>query len=228
MMAKSEQSRQKKLAKKRSKEIAKRKQLAAEKNALNSTGGQIAAASRGKFHQCYIYDTLLEKDGTGIGAVIAGRLLPDGNILFACFLVDQFCLGVKDAFARAVTPRQFSDHISGLSERADLRQCDPAFAKKYVVDSVLWAEQLGLAPHQDYMTVSKIWADVDQSQCDREFSFGKNGEPCFIPGPNDSPATIRRAMDALATSAAKGNGNTMLGAKSKPGTIEILAPDSDT
>ncbi|QDS91774.1 hypothetical protein FF011L_05090 [Roseimaritima multifibrata] len=227
-MAKSEQSRQKKLAKKRSKEIAKRKQLAAEKNALNSIGGQIAAASRGKFHQCYIYETLLEKDGTGIGAVIAGRLLPDGNILFACFLVDQFCLGVKDAFARAVTPRQFSDHISGLSERSDLRRCDPAFAKKYVVDSVLWAEQFGLVPHQDYTTVSKIWADVDQTQCDREFSFGKDGEPCFIPGPNDSPDMIRRTMEALATNLGDGKNNKMLGGKLNAGLIETLPPDLDT
>ncbi len=200
-MATSEQKRQKKLSKKRSKEIAKRKQLAAEKNALRSTAGQVAAAAKGKFHQCYIYESLIEADSEGMGAVIASRFLPDGNLVFACFLIDQLCLGVKDAFAQMVSPRQFSEHIQNMQERSVLRKCTPELAKKCVTEAVRWAGQIGLQPHPDYKTIEKIWPDVDASQSDQEFTFGQDGKPLFIQGPHDSPARIKQVMDALAAHA---------------------------
>ncbi|QEG39180.1 hypothetical protein [Roseimaritima ulvae] len=200
-MATSEQKRQKKLAKKRSKEIAKRKQLAAEKNALRSIGGQVTAASSGKFHQCYIYNSLLDAESHGIGAVVVSRFLPDGNVVSACFLIDRFCLGVKDCYARMMSPRQFSEHVQGMREHDLVRPCSPEMAKKCVADAVQWAGQFGITPHPDYRTVEKIWPDVDASQSDQEFSFGQDGKPMFIAGPNDSPARIQQVMDALAAHA---------------------------
>lgn len=222
-MATSEQKRQKKLAKKRSKEIAKRKQLAAEKNAMRSIGGQLAAASQGKFHECYIYDTLLNGgDGSGIGAVIVSRFIPDGNVVFACFLIDQFCLGVKDAYARMVSPRQLSEHIQGMREHSRIRQCTPEMAKKCVTEAVRWAAQYGLDPHPDYKAVDRIWPDVDASQSDQEFVFGKDGKPLFIQGPHDSPARVKQVMQALSAHSVDGNDNHTIAASPERNAIEHM------
>ncbi|MCS7466261.1 hypothetical protein NZK35_06170 [Stieleria sp. ICT_E10.1] len=203
-MAKTEQSRQKKLAKKRSKEIAKRKRLAAEKNAMSSVAGQIAIAARSKISQCYVSGSILDNNlseqdlDAGIGGVLVTRPIPDGRLVFACFLVDMYCMGVKDSFANLVTPSQFSDHLRRLRSAGDVAKCDPVVGKKLVTDSVEWAKQFGLAPHRDYERISGIWHDVDESQCTRTFQFGRDGRPCFIQGPNDSPEFARRVMDTIA------------------------------
>lgn len=206
-MAKTEQSRQKKLAKKRSKEIAKRKRLMAEKNALKSVAGQIAASMRLPIDRCYAYASLMDEaeDDGAIGAVLVTRPIPDGRLVFACFLVDKACLGVKDAFARLVTPAQFSDHLDRLRSSSKLIKCDPIVAKKLVTDAVQWAAQFGLDPLGDYERTSRIWHDVDESQCEQTFRFGRNGKPCYIQGPHDSPQFIRRVMESLSQHAGEGN-----------------------
>ncbi|WP_182867749.1 hypothetical protein [Stieleria mannarensis] len=197
-MSKTEQSRQKKLAKKRKKEIAKRKQLAAEKNAMKSIVGQISAAQRAPIMGCYVANGLLDNERSDeIGGVLVGRPLPDGRVVFVCFLVDKACLGVKDAFARLVTPQQFSEQVRGFSSRDPMTKCEPSLAKKLVSESVRWAGQFGLTPMGDYQRVSRIWQDVDETACEQEFRFGRDGVPCYIQGPNDSPEFVHRVMNTI-------------------------------
>ena len=57
-MANTEQRRQKKLAKKRSKETAKRKELARLRNVMQSMAGQISAAAGGAIRDCLVSDHL--------------------------------------------------------------------------------------------------------------------------------------------------------------------------
>ncbi|MCA9140191.1 MAG: hypothetical protein KDB00_25640 [Planctomycetales bacterium] len=205
-MVKTEQSRQKKLAKKRSKEIAKRKKLASEKNALKSVAGQIAAASRAPIDRCYVTGTLFESDDRlGIGSVIVTRPLSDGRVVFVCFLVDKLCLGVKDASVSVVMPSQLSESLDRMRSRMSISSCDPVAAKKLVTDSVTWAAQFGLSPRGDYERVKRIWSDVDETQCDQTFQFGRDGKPCFIQGPNDSPAFISQVMNTLSEHVGEGN-----------------------
>ncbi len=197
-MAKSEQQRQKKLARKRSKDIVKRRQLAAEKNSMNSLSGQISNALLHPIGQCHVYGSLFESgEGTGLGSVLLCRPIKDGRVVFACFLVDKDCLGVKDAFARLINPGQFSEHLQQLSQRDDVRSCDPIRAKKLVTEAVKWSASLGLQPMGDYNRVKAIWSDLDETQCEETFEFGRDGRPVYIQGPNDSPEFIQGVMNTL-------------------------------
>jgi hypothetical protein len=87
--------RQRKLAAK----LARRKAVVAEKRKVGvlPTGlaGRIRVASKGRVIHCVMPSGLFE---IGIGHIIVARALPSGQLGCAWFLVDVFCLGVKDVF----------------------------------------------------------------------------------------------------------------------------------
>ena len=99
-MSAKEQRRQKKLAKKRSKEIAQKKAVAREKNFLQSFAGQVQAASNGPIERCMIGESLLDASER-FGSVLISRKMPDGRVMFVRYLIDGMCMGIKDADAGA-------------------------------------------------------------------------------------------------------------------------------
>ncbi len=45
---------------------------------------------------------------SGMGSVLIARKMPDGELAIAGFLLDVFCLGVKNAFWKIIPPDEFS------------------------------------------------------------------------------------------------------------------------
>jgi hypothetical protein len=43
----------------------------------------------------------------GIGGLVIARRVPDGRLAVANFLVDTYCLGVKDAMVKVMSPGQY-------------------------------------------------------------------------------------------------------------------------
>src|SRR5436309_11757908 len=52
------------------------------------------------FLECRISDNW-QKDDLGLVQILVARQQPDGNICFGVYLVDKFCLGLKNTFANA-------------------------------------------------------------------------------------------------------------------------------
>ncbi|MGH9939370.1 MAG: hypothetical protein ACREAM_24280, partial [Blastocatellia bacterium] len=135
--------------------------------------------------------------GQGIGQVIVSRL-SGGQVAAGIFLIDAFCLGVKDAFAFFKPLRDFEDQIIASMRRiVGLREVEPAYAKKLVLDAIAYARNNGFEPHKDYHLASKVLRDIDETACKTEFTFGKDGMPFFIAGPNDSEARSKQVIDTL-------------------------------
>src|SRR5438105_14567096 len=86
--------RQKKLERRTAKRKEKRQFIARRENL--GVGHQLTAASRCPVLHCWVADSLQEE---GIGSVVLSRELSGGRVAVASFLVDAYCLGVKDAFA---------------------------------------------------------------------------------------------------------------------------------
>jgi len=107
------------------------------------------------------------------------------------FLIDVWCLGVKDAFFVVMTPRKFEDRIDELSRQQPFIDIDPSVARKLLHDAAVYAAGLGLAPSEDFAQVEAIFGDISMAK--ETFTFGKNGKPFFISGPH-----IRRILDTLA------------------------------
>ncbi len=206
-MSTKEQRRQKKLAKKRSKDVLKRKEQARERNSLQSLAGQIKAASVGTIEHCLISNEVLDP-GRKLGTVWISRRMPDRRLACVRFLVDGMCLGVKDIHAFTAFPADLSEMLEKAQRVETLRSATPQRAKKLVESAVAYAEQFDLHPPADYRKVAPIWSDIDAEACTEEFRFGgEGGKPHFMNGPHDSPVFQRRVIETLTRTAGEGNYN---------------------
>jgi len=92
-MALDARRRQQKAEKRRAKEKAKRKELARRKS--DDVGQRLARVATAPILHCFTTQSLWDD---GIAQVLVSRELDNGLVAFAAFLVDRYCLGVKDTF----------------------------------------------------------------------------------------------------------------------------------
>jgi tetratricopeptide (TPR) repeat protein len=199
-MATNERSRQKKLAKQKAKKReAAKKGL---KNIVDFMAGQAKQASTAPIHDCLMNEDLFED---GIGSMILSRRLPDGDIAIGMFLIDAFCLGVKNAHFMFMAPREYTELISQIREHEDLVGIEPSCFRRIVEGAAIYGKKLGFSPHEDYKETSKIFGNIKSSDCTEEFEFGDEGKPLFIAGPYDSPQKCKKIIDTLTKSCGEGN-----------------------
>ena len=133
----------------------------------------------------------------GLGA--ASRQMPDGSVAVVVFLIDRYCLGVKDALADVVGRYSYDkDFVTKMQSKFTSREVSPATVRKLVEEAVAYAAGLGFAPHADYHKAKPIFGTIDPRESTEEFEFGKDGKPFFIAGPNDTPQRCRQIMAVLA------------------------------
>src|SRR5260370_27895552 len=133
-----------------------------------------------------------------MGWVLLSRQLPNGAIALAMFLVDRYCLGVKDALADITGRFTYeSDYLGKMRGQFQVRKLDPRAARKLIEGAVDYARQFGFPPHVDYHVARHLFGDLDGGACAEEFEFGKDGKPIFIAGPHDTPERCRQIMSML-------------------------------
>jgi hypothetical protein len=141
----------------------------------------------------------------GITNLYVCREFPNGLNLVAIFLVDLKCLGIKDTTFDVTTRPGAEDIYDQVYSESPGEPMPPEEAKKLCREAAAFAARYGLAPHEDYAKLSKVFADVDDSRCDRVFEFGRDGKPFYISGPNDSLARQRQIVNTLERTAGPGN-----------------------
>lgn len=185
------------LQQKRAKKAAKRKDV--RKSSPTGPKGMATewvAAAHAPIAEVYAPENLFE---IGIGSVWFSRKLDDGRYALSVFLVDTFCLGVKNAMYAILEPERYSVHLENflhVSEEEFVPQ-EPAYVRKLVESAIVYARGLGLEPHADYKIAKEIFGDVLASDSDAVFHFGRDGHPFYIPGPGDTPSEQRRVMKQL-------------------------------
>ena len=71
-------------------------------------------------------------------------------------------------------------------------------------EAAAYAAGLGLPAAKDTPAIEAIFGDVDAGACSETFTFGRDGKPCFVGGPHDTPARIRAIARALEESRGTG------------------------
>ena len=146
------------------------------------------------------YEAFVEKSwrDSGIAQLLVARIRSDGQADIGFFLLDLWCLGVKDAFLCADDTEAAFQLI--LSERlpAEFRErIHPSCAKKLIEGALAYAEALGFAPARDYRKARRALSGLDATACPETFTFGRNGKPYYIQGPNDDSARVDRVLTVL-------------------------------
>lgn len=155
---------------------------------------RLADAAAAPVLHCRVSST---RKSDGMCSVLLSRQLPNGNVAFAVFLVDLWCLGVKNAMGNVLSKGEYDGFLNRFRDRMDLVTIAPEDARKLVEEAVQYARDLGLEPHADYHRAKPIFGDIDASQATREFTFGQDGKPHFFAGPHDSPDRCRQIIAIL-------------------------------
>lgn len=120
---------------------------------------------------CYMTDDLKE---VGEGHVIVTRLHKNGKICMGIYLIDIFCLGVKDSFYRLrMETAEFEGLLYGIPK---VRECSYEEAHNWVYGSIAFAEEAGIEP-DDSFRLSQYFLEEDTDDIPLiEYEFGKDGK----------------------------------------------------
>lgn len=186
------------MALKRAAKANRRKAVVAGKRKLELVSDTLTArvlrAAQAPIRHCLVPATLFD---SGIGTVILARGMATNHLAVGVFLVDTWCLGIKDTFFRPVDAEMFAKMIAGLGDAARLESVDPSYARKLLRDAAAWAASIGFSPHRDFAAVEQLFGDVRADACDATFQFGREGKPFYLPGPNESPTQVRHRSRQL-------------------------------
>jgi hypothetical protein len=141
----------------------------------------------------------------GLGTVVIARFKANGDAEIGVFLVDVFCLGVKDGVFGYVGAVEYEDRLKRLFGGTTPVAIPPAEARALVEASVAYARKHGLEPHPDYRLAQRIFGGIDPSKNTATFTFGKDGKPFFFQGPNDSPEFVEMVLTRLQQKCGEGN-----------------------
>ena len=131
--------------------------------------------------KCYCQKEDLERNGEG--AFIITRLHKGGKISLASFLVDRYCLGVKDTFFQVLVDEDYLDEYLSHMESYGPPFVEIPYieAHNWIYGSVEWALEAGIAPHKDFaITKYMLEDDEDESIPIINYEFGKNGEHFLV------------------------------------------------
>jgi tetratricopeptide (TPR) repeat protein len=209
MMATNQRSRQKKLEQKRAKRKAAQKK--------KSQGGILTGLSslssmtglhKAPIHECWISTSLFEE---GMGHVLISRRLTNGDIAFGFFLLDLYCLGIKDCFLKIEPEFAYNDFKVQSERRFTIENIHQTCAVKLIEGAVDYAKNLGFKPYKDYKKDKLIIGDIDSSLCPTSYEYGKDGKPCYIAGPHDNRERQRSIMKQLDKVLGSDNFNFLVG-----------------
>ena len=151
----------------------------------------------------------------GMAVVLVARRQTNNNIVFGTYLVDYYCLGLKDTFFNADIPvRQFRREVLPQAMQGnEPQEISPALAHEIVHGAIEFAEQYGFRPHRDYRRSRNILDPPGTHPRTGTVEFGYEGRPFFIAGPYDNADAILRQ---LARTAGEGNYEMMMGVDMPP------------
>ena len=209
-MPRDERRRQKQLMKKRSKEkvVAQSRARAQAITASITPRNIIRQARTFPLLDCHISADW--KGEMGLVQILISRKQPDGNICFGVFLVDKFCLGLKNTFAEAdFTRREYEDRVvHGLMGRTKMKKCSLELAQQMIYQSIDYAAQFGFQPNKDFALSQYILLPRGELPEKEQIIFGKDGKPFFVAGPHDNVGRILRQLEKTA---GPGNFNYLAG-----------------
>jgi hypothetical protein len=200
IMPRDQQKYQKALMKKRSKQKAATKAHAAQKAAATISPKSIIRNARSyPLVECLISSNW-KKDDMGLIEVLVARQQPDGDICFGMYLIDKYCLGLKDTLAKAGVPHSVyqKEVVSSVFHGTKPEKCSPELAHQMIYAAIEYAEQFGFQPQSDFALTQNVLAPRGELAETYKLTFGKNGKPFFIAGPYDNVARILKQLEKTA------------------------------
>jgi hypothetical protein len=129
--------------------------------------------------ECWISE---EWQSNGICNIIVARKHITGNFTVGVYLVDLYCLGVKN------TSYHFNldpDAYGFLKENCgDVEKCEYVLAHNIIYGAIEFADDLGFQPDKDFALAQFILEEDDDNVPLIDIEFGYDGKPFYVQGPH--------------------------------------------
>lgn len=137
----------------------------------------------------------------GLVQVVVTREQSSGHVVFASYLVDVYCLGVKDTLWKAGYSRAHYDREK--AERLFARMggytvCPPELAHQMVYQAIDYAARFGFRPQADFAISEYLLEPRGTFAEPYALTFGKDGQPLFIAGTHDDAKAIVAQLERTA------------------------------
>jgi hypothetical protein len=147
--------------------------------------------------ECWISDDW--EKGSGLVQILLARRQPNEKICCGTYLVDKFCLGLKNTFAKTnLTPERYQEVYDRIASRQTLTKCPIELAHEMIYGSIDYAAQFGFQPQSDWAQTQYMLEPRGTLKEPYKLKFGQKGKPLFIAGPYDDTKKIIKQLEATA------------------------------
>lgn len=135
----------------------------------------------------------------GMATVLVTRKHTNGNFTSAIYLVDIFCLGVKDTtFQFNMKPDEYEEYINHFMNPDDCDKIDYTLAHNIIYAGIEFSDEFEFKPHRDFLQTTQYLLEEDSDDIEViEIECGKDGKPCYVVGPNDTEKKIINILTQL-------------------------------
>lgn len=163
--------------------MAKKRNKQQKKKQSQAKLSETAYVRSGRARKLPIYECFInaEWEESGIASIVVCRTHVNGNISFASFLVDLYCLGVKDAWCRSnIFAFEYQRFLEGLSEDFKMEKAEYVQVHNIIYGAVAFAEDYGISPAQEF-NLAKMLLEEDSDEIPLvEYDYGVDGKPQLV------------------------------------------------
>jgi hypothetical protein len=186
------------IAQKRARKAQRRKQVVAQKRRAEvqeaSLPARVLRAAEAPIQRCLLSESVFD---IGMGTLVLVRGATPHHVAFGSFLIDAFCLGIKDVMFKSVERDVFEMYMDKMDAGSPMVSVDPSYARKLLRDLAAWSQSIGFAPYRDFAAVERLFGDTSADASEAVFQFGRDGKPVYIPGPSDTAPLMQRRIEQL-------------------------------
>ncbi|MDE6423768.1 MAG: DUF1186 family protein [Muribaculaceae bacterium] len=122
---------------------------------------------------------------TGECSIVIVRQRPDGNFIVGMYLVDMYCMGVKDAYVIPNATREDVEHImKNTPDEDEMTDIPYAEAHNMIYGAIEFAEEAGITPHSDFKLAEYVLEEDTDDIPIIDFEYGHNGKHLLVIGPD--------------------------------------------
>ena len=177
--------RQKALLKKRRKEKERRKKQVrySDYSEYSHRVRLIKNAKSYPLHECLIDK---EWQDRGLAQILLSRKQPNNKLIFGVYLVDIYCLGLKNTFCNTnISLEEYQRLKLAAFKETVIVPCSPEKVCKIIFGAIEYAKRIGFKPQEDFDLSQYVLEGLQNNDCDLTLEFGKDGKPLYIAGPDD-------------------------------------------
>lgn len=178
--------------------------MAKSKNRKKTKSNKPTKLSKAKFlqinahkypwYQCFVN---VDWEATGMAVILMLRKMPSEKYILGSFMVDIYCLGVKDSDVIIGMDEETAyDRIEQSYANLEKIEIDPDLAQNIIWGALEYAEDLGFQPPKksDFEDNQYFLDPIDAIEY-VEIAFGKDGKPFYFEGPYDNVAKIIATLE---------------------------------